>query len=363
MAQQTATPIVDTPEDLTAEWFTSALREGGTLAATASVTSARSELIGTGQVGMVVRSELSYDADAGEVADGPGSLVVKLPSKEAGARQIGVAMGLYESETRFYKEIAPLAGICVPRLHWGDVEPDTGRITLVIDDLTCSAEVGDMIATSTPEQAELAFAELVKLQAPLWNDPRLRALPWLADRARAQVMFDAVAPAIEPFKEAYGHRLDASHVALVERLGPKAATWPAKALVDPLVVIHGDYRLDNMMFGSDGVTILDWQACRLGPPLLDHSIFLGSCMSTEDRRAHELDLLRGYHEGLLAAGVRGFTWDDCLRSYAISSLYPFLLTVSMSMFLAHTDRDREVWTQLLRGCAELVEDHGAADLL
>ena len=86
-------------------------------------------------------------------------------------------------------------------------------------------------------------------------------------------------------------------------------------------------------------------------------------MTLEDRRAHELDLLRGYYEGLLEHGVKDFSWEDCLESYRISSLYPFLLTVSMSMFLAHTDRDREVWTQLLSGCAYLVEDHGAASFL
>jgi aminoglycoside phosphotransferase (APT) family kinase protein len=360
MEQQVATPIVDTPEELTADWFSSALREGGTLGAGASVATARSELIGTGQVGMVVRSEVSYD---GNSADAPASFVVKLPSREQGARGIGLAMGLYESETRFYKEVAPLARIRVPKLHWGDVDTTTGRITLVLDDLTGVADVGDMIAKSTPEQAELAFASLVDLHAPLWNDARLRSLPWLADPARAQVLFDAVAPAIEPFKEAYGHRLEPEHVALVERLGPKAATWPAKALVDPLVVIHGDFRLDNMMFGDGNMTMLDWQACRLGPPLLDHSIFLGSCMSTEERRTHELDLLRGYHDRLVGAGVRDFTWEDCLESYRISSLYPFLLTVSMSLFLAHTDRDREVWTLLLRGCADLVADHKADELL
>jgi hypothetical protein len=324
----------------------------------------RSELIGTGQVGMVVRCELDYDGDASEA---PPSVVVKLPSAEAGNRQVGIAMGLYESEVRFYREIAPQAGITVPRLHWGDVEPTSGRITLVIDDLTTCAEVGDMIATATPEQAQLAFAELVKLQASLWNDPRLRSMPWLADPSRAQMLFDSVAPAVESFKVAYGDRLEREHVALVERLAPRASSWPARALVDPLVVVHGDFRLDNMLFGtapgSAPISILDWQACRLGPPLLDHSIFLGSCMSTADRRAHERDLLRGYHEGLVLAGVRHFTFEDCLESYRISSLYPFLLTVSMSMFLAHTDRDRDVWTQLLRGSAELVHDLGAAEVL
>jgi hypothetical protein len=356
--------IVDTIEELTPEWFTGALREGGTIDAGAAVSAVRSELIGTGQVGMVVRSELEYEGDAGEA---PSSVVVKLPSAEPGNRQVGIAMGLYESEVRFYQEIAPRVDAAIPRLHWADVEPDSGRITLVIDDLTTCAEVGDMIARSTPEQAELAFAELVKLQAPVWNDPGLRSLPWLADPARAQVMFDAVAPAIEPFKAAYGHRLEPEHVALVERLGPLASTWPAKALVDPLVVIHGDYRLDNMLFGTapgtPAISVLDWQACRLGPPLLDHSIFLGSCMSTEERRAHERDLLRGYHDGLVAAGVRDFTFEDCMDSYRISVLYPFLLTVSMSLFLAHTDRDRDVWTQLLRGTAELVLDLDAAAVL
>jgi hypothetical protein len=227
--------------------------------------------------------------------------------------------------------------------------------------------VGDMIATATPEQAELAFAELVKLQAPLWNDPQLRSLTWLADPSRAQLLFDSVAPAVEAFKAAYGDRLEPEHVALVERLAPKASSWPARALVDPLVVVHGDFRLDNMLFGtapgSAPISILDWQACRLGPPLLDHSIFLSSCMRAEDRRAHERDLLRGYHQGLLDAGVRDFTFEDCLESYRISSLYPLLLTVCMSMFLAHTDRDREVWTQLLRGSAEMVQDLGAAELL
>jgi aminoglycoside phosphotransferase (APT) family kinase protein len=313
---------------------------------------------------MVVRSELDYD---GASNGAPASLVVKLPSAAEGNRQIGIAMGLYESEVRFYREIAPLAGIATAQVYWAEVEPESGRFTLVIDDLTKSCQVGDMIAKSTPEQAQLAFAELVKLHAPLWNDPRLRELPWLADRTRGQALFDAVAPAIEPFKAAYGERLAPEHVALVERIGPKAGSWPTKALVDPLVVIHGDFRLDNMMFAADGekapVTILDWQACRLGPPLLDHTIFLGSCMTLEDRRKYELDLLRGYHEGLLEHGVKGFTWEDCIESYRISSLYPFLLTVSMSMFLAHTDRDREVWTQLLSGCACLVEDHGAASFL
>jgi aminoglycoside phosphotransferase (APT) family kinase protein len=361
--ERLASLIVDTPQDLTEEWFTAVLREGGTLAAGVSVTSARSELIGAGQVGMVLRSELSYDGPAGV---GPTSVVVKLASEEPSSRQMGMAMGMYETETRFYKEIAPLVEIAVPHLHWGDVEPETGRITLVIEDLTGSAQVGDSLVKSTPEQAELAFAELVKLHAPLWNDQRLRSLPWLAGRARAQLLFDAVPPAIEQFKEAYGDKLEPEHLALYERLGPKAAAWPARALVDPLTVTHCDFRLDNMMFATapdaPPVTILDWQTCRLGPPLLDHIVFLCS-WTPEDRRAHERDLLRGYHEGLVAHGVRDFSFEDCLESYRRSSLYPLLAAIPMSLAILNTDRGLEVAAPIMRGAAELVQDLGAEDFL
>src|SRR3954451_5874823 len=95
-----ASVIVDTIEELTSDWFTGVLRDGGTLSSDAAVTAVRSELIGTGQVGMVVRCELDYDGDAPAA---PPSVVVKLPSAEPGNRQIGIAMGLYENEVRFYR--------------------------------------------------------------------------------------------------------------------------------------------------------------------------------------------------------------------------------------------------------------------
>jgi len=39
----------------------------------------------------------------------------------------------------------------------------------------------------------------------------------------------------------------------------------------PATIVHGDYRLDNTMVGSDGhvVAVLDWEICTLGDPLAD----------------------------------------------------------------------------------------------
>ena len=295
--------LADTIEDLTADWFTAALREGGTLDDGCSVVSADSRLFGTGQFGLVARATLEYD-DAG--LEAPASVVVKLPSPDPGSRGLGIAIGAYEAEVRFYNEIAPRVDVEVPTVHWGDVEPGTGRITLVLEDLSGSCQVGDAVAGGTPEQAAAAVAQLVKLQAPLWNDPGLRELDWLSSPARTQALFDVVEPALPLFRERFSKRLDPRQLALVERLGPKAAEYPAKAWTEPLVVVHGDFRLDNLLFstGHDPLdaTVIDWQGVRLGPPLIDVGIYLSSCLSPEDRRAHEEALLRGYHDGLVAAG-------------------------------------------------------------
>jgi len=356
-------PIADTIGDLTPEWFTEVLREGGTIARHRRVTGVQTELIGTGQVGLVARAVLEY----GDPGDGePSSLVVKLPSPDPGSRQMGVAMGLYEAEVRFYQEIAGRLGPSVPTMHWGEVDPQTGRFTLVLDDLTSTSQVGDMVAGCSLEQAALAMAALPALQAPVWDDPSLPGRPWL-DPARTDMMFGAVAPTLELFLDRFAGRLEPEHVSLVRRLAPHAADYRTRVWEPPYVVAHSDYRLDNMMFATTGeappISIVDWQGARLGPPLLDAAVLLGACMSTDQRRAHERELLRDYHDRLMSAGISGFSFDDCLETYRRCSLWPFLLGIPVSVSLVQTERGDAMWARLVRGCAELVIDTGAAELL
>lgn len=358
------TPIADTVEDLTSEWFTGALRESGTIGPDVTVASATCKLVGTGQLGLVVQSDLAYSSGPGA---GPQSVVVKLPSRDAGSRQLGAMMGVYEAEVRFYQEIVPLVDAEIPRMHWGGIQPDTGRFTLVIDNLSPGSVVGDMVAGCSADHAELAILELVKLQAPSWDVPAVLEKTWIADVTRTQMLFGAVPMAVEPFIERFAPRLDPEHIDLVRRLGPKAPAYPDAVWKRPFVVAHGDYRLDNMMFGTGPdappISVIDWQATRLAPPLIDAAIFLGSCVSPEERRTIEKDLLGRYHDGLVQRGVTGFSLDDCFESYRRSSLYPFLLTVAVSMTLERTERGDAMWARMLRDTAELINATGAADIL
>jgi hypothetical protein len=357
------TPIADTLDDLTPDWFTSALREGGTLGPEASVTRADCHYIGTGQLGSVALAQLTYDGASGA----PATLVVKQPSTDAGSRGLGAQMGVYRSEVRFYEEVAPLVAVAAPGLHWSALEEDTGRFTLILDDLSDTAVVGDMMAGATPDQVRLALEAVVELQAPLWDDPRATERPWLADLGGTRMLFGAVPTAVEPFRERFGDRVGPERLALVERLAPRAPEVVDKVFKPPFVVAHGDYRLDNMMFGTapgaPGISVLDWQACRLGPPGLDAAIFLSSCLDADTRRASERDALQVYADGLAAAGVTGFGFDDVWESYREASLYPFLLCVFTSITLEQTERGDAMWTQLLSGAADLVADLDAGAVL
>ena len=292
---------------------------------------------------------------------------MKIPSDDESARGFAKLIGAYEVEVRFYNDVLPLTDVGAPKAFWGRVEPETSRFTLVLEDLTPDWQVGDAIAGGTPEQAAAAIDQLVRLHAPVWNDPALREHEWLSAPERTQALFGLCGPAMPAFKERFGERVSPEHMALAERLAPKAALYPERAWSGPLVVMHGDYRLDNLMFadGDDGLEakVIDWQSARIGPPLIDHGIYLSSCLSIEDRREHQEALLRRYHEGLTDAGVEDFSFEDCMESYRQGSLYVFLLSVGAVMHLKQTDRGDELFAGLFTMGAELVQELDAASFL
>lgn len=72
----------------------------------------------------------------------------------------------------------------------------------------------------------------------------------------------------------------------VERLiGFLAATVPSQTRTS---IVHGDYRIDNMIFAADQprvVAVLDWELSTLGDPLADFSYFLMSWVTQPEGRS------------------------------------------------------------------------------
>ena len=91
--------------------------------------------------------------------------------------------------------------------------------------------------------------------------------------------------AVEIFVDRYAATSAADDVATLAASAEAIADW-LLARPEPFAVIHGDYRLDNLMFGADAddVVAVDWQTLAVGPPARDVAYFLGTSIQVDERR-------------------------------------------------------------------------------
>jgi aminoglycoside/choline kinase family phosphotransferase len=342
------TDIVTGPEGFTADYFTTLLRSRGLIGPGEFVMEVASEPIGNGLTARSLRVSLSYSPPGA----GPQTLVAKYASEDEGTFAVAQAARLYESEVAFYREVAPLVTAHVPRCFVAQHDPGSGMFTVVIEDLAQHARPGDALAVLTPADAAMIAEELVGLQVPTWNDPRIHGLSSLADKAPTFAMFDQFAQGTEPFVSRHRRNLAGEHIRFFQSVVPRAGQW-IRSWSQPSVFQHGDFRTDNFMFGRTPtdpfVTIIDFQTGRVGPPGVDLAYMIASTLSEQDRRDHGREIVESYHSRLIAGGITDFDFDACWQSYREGALYGIFLWVGMSAGLEATERgDRMIAEQIGR---------------
>jgi len=93
------------------------------------------------------------------------------------------------------------------------------------------------------------------------------------------------------------------------------------------------------------------------------SYFLGAGLVPEQRRVHEEDLVREYHDRLRAGGVADYSWDNCMTEYRRYAYAGYVMAVGASMLVERTARGDEMFLTMARRHAAQVEDLGSASLL
>ena len=358
-----ALPIASTPEALTPDWVTQALRAGDNLGDDGVVSSVDATAVGTGQMCDSLRLHLGYEGSAA----GPSSIVAKLPAADPTSRTTARSLGSYELEVRFYQQLAGDLPIRTPRCLYADIEVDEADFVLLLEDMA-PARQGDQLAGCSPDEAAIAVAELPNLHAPRWGDPGLASIGWLHrdPEARQAFMAELLPTLHSGFRERYAESLDEEVEqacdAVFTRLGGHRG-----ARRGPATIVHGDYRLDNLLFGGLGggvpVAVVDWQTVGTGPALDDVAYFLGGGLLPEDRRASERAIVSDYLDRLHAAGVEGYDWDACWDDYRRGTWSGLLMAVAASMLVERTDRGDEMFLTMARRAARHALDLDAADLL
>ncbi|MCM3884873.1 ecdysteroid 22-kinase family protein [Frankia sp. R82] len=352
--------VVDTPDEVTPQWLTRALRAGGT---DVEIVALRFEAVGTGQTGASYRFYL--EPAPGQTNRAPATVVIKMGAGDRAARS-RIARA-YRQETGFYQTFAASARIQVPRCWSAEISADGLSYALVLEDAH-PARSGRQVDGCTFDQAVLAVRNLAGLHAPFWNDPTLpdRA-PWLwqADEQAMQFLHNLFVGAADGFVHRYAAELSAADTATLLRCAEEFPRW-GQAIQHRTSLIHGDYRLDNLLFDDHGhVVTVDWQTIEEGFPGRDLAYFLATALPPAQRRQHEAALVAAYHQRLVELGVDGYSADECFEDYRLGTLHGPMTTMIGCMYAAGTrsESSDRMFLSMASNSAAAIRELGTFDLL
>jgi len=355
------------PEQVTAEWLTDALRQNGVIQRS-TVTGLDVGVIGAGSgfIGQLARIGLRYDAPE---PGAPAALVAKFPGASEAGREIGNLFRFYEREIRFYEEIADQVELRTPKRYHSAMDVGRGEYVLLLEDLA-PAVVGDQVAGCTLEAARLAVSELAKFHATWWQAPQLKTMDWMliVDDPVHQSAQQSYADAWQPFVDGFAGGLSTEMLGIAERIGDKVIDLQHGFADEPWTIMHGDYRLDNMFFAPPGappaLAVVDWQIVSRGRGIFDLTYFICGALPPALRKAHERELVRTYHEILLAGGVRDYGWEQCWREYRVGALYLLVyVVISLGTLDSANERGVALFNSWLDRATSAIRDLEAAELL
>ena len=223
------------------------------------------------------------------------TLVAKRPALDPVVRDRQRALGMYEREARFYRDLAPLMPVRTPRCVFASAD------LLLLEDIA-PAVAGTFREGLVPEQVDAVVADFVALHGPWQGAASLDDMPWLwrvspDEGDRWQHNLEQRLPR---FLDRHRAQLTATQVVMAEAVTARIGALMLAAASLPATLCHGDPGPPNLMFGhpSGEVVYVDWQlaAARSGALDLAWLLVLGVPVALREARGDEW--LRGYGERL-----------------------------------------------------------------
>jgi len=304
------------PEEITPEWITHALKEGGYLKHS-SIKSIEKRILGEGKgfLSSVVQVKIEYDA---EEKGAPLSVVVKIEPEEGGFKRFGDEMDAFQREIRFYREIAATVPIRLPKLYYAVDQPPA--YSMVMEDLSYFVP-GDQVVGMHEQQVMTTVEEIARLQAKYWDNEELENLNWMPEFNGVALDYIEKWPS---FVEHYGYCLDERAIELGEKLGRFLDWKKDKVLKRPRTIVHFDLREDNLMFPPPGedssILILDWQLAIKNIGALDVFRLMGGSEIPKERKGHQFEILRRWHDTLIEEGLSNYSWEDAVYDFRLGAL-------------------------------------------
>ena len=302
------------------------------------------QAVGSGQVGDSYRLFLDWNNN-----EGPETIIAKCSAKDLTSRQTAKNMNLYEIEAYWYNQYGNKIPIRCPEAYFvGLDKKDIGNFIMFMEDLYPARQISQMAGCNVND-IRLALDEVALLHKAHWDDnnlSKIKCLNYGKDRKKFIKQF-----LIEIYPDwcsRYKDRIDKSILEMGKSLIDRYDSY-IEIKTEPIVLSHGDFRLDNMLFYDNNgrVAVLDWQTLSAGVPMADIAYCISTSFSdSNDRKIHEESLVSRYLKKLnLDDGV--YPYELAWRDYRRCSFIGFLMGVISSMLVERTERGDEMFAVMV----------------
>jgi len=303
--------------EITAEWLTRILREGGSIGKS-RVTGIEIHPLGgvEGFMSSVVKADLAYDVSEDRA---PKSLVIKIDPESESYREAGEELHAFTREIMFYRSVAPGVSVRLPRLYGSVLEPPA--YALAMEDMS-ALRPGDQVRGISEEEALGIIGEIGKLHARYWSSPELDGFDWMPYE---NPVWQDYEEKWRSFTAHFGGLLGSGGLAIGEKL-VRHAPWLAGEIGSrPKTIVHSDLRADNLLFGSPGsddwVVIIDWQLAIKSMGAFDVARLTAGSEPVSELRKYHYEAVGRWLDALGEGGVGGYTRDDAVKDYKLGLLF------------------------------------------
>jgi hypothetical protein len=320
-------PAIPAIAELSAEWFTNLLHGSGDLDADGAVVGVDMETIGEGasMMSTLARAHLTYDG--GTLA--PNSLIVKAPTTDEHRLFIAVNTKFYEREVRFYRELTADLPDTIPRCLYSEIDPATSQFLLVLEDVGHLRQV-DQLEGCGWDDAVTAVQTIADFHAHNWGK----------DLSHLEDTFPPMNADLNQFviPMLFGDAWPKMRDKFADMMTPEILhlgdhyleTIPAMLdlMQEPNTLAHLDFRIDNVLFGPHGATLLDFQLAAVSNGIVDIAYFVSQSLQSDLAADRGLDLLGVYLDHLETNGVH-FDRAEAHRKYQNGLVFSFVFPVTL----------------------------------
>ena len=248
-----------------------------------------------------------------------------LPDRKKWAGQLRV----FSRELAAYRLLQPLQGKLIPRLFSGTSADDGANGLLLLEEIRDGKNRDQLRGLTWPELAS-ATRSIARIHARFWNSSALRKSK---DLARHHYM------RAHEIRRHLPRFLRWAQLSAKERIVFRDLPQRVPAVLNrfrkqPITLVHGDLRSDNIFYGRNSVRFIDWGLALAGNAAFDVARLAGGSPRKPLTLLQHVDLLNLWHAELLRNGVRNYPLHQAWQDYRDAVLLTLTIPVTNAPTLA-----------------------------